>query len=148
MTPKFRAFANGYMFEVTELVWIDGKIKWVRGILPDGSFIGGHADYMNISEVKLMQYTGLEDRWEDDIIQFEYKSGGRKIKALGIIKYGRHLTGFNDYGGFYAMGFYVQQINQCFQQWTLFDDEIKKGIIVGNKYENPELMETHNGDNT
>ena len=134
MIPKFRAFANGYMFEVTELVWKNGKIKWIRGILPDGSFIGGHADYMDITKIKLMQFTGLHDK------------NGKENYHKDILKWKNYhfVIEWNDNNGcWYGKPFFSNDI-----RGILYVSCFSQSENIGNIHENPALLEAHNGDNT
>lgn len=100
----------------------------------------------------VMQYTGEDDKngmnmYEDDIIRFEYEGGGEKsITTKGIIKFGEYQSGENDYGEINAIGFYVKQIDKCpYQEWNLCDHPMGECEIIGNKYENPELIEKQRG---
>ena len=95
----------------------------------------------------MIQYTGLKDkngkeRYEGDIIKFQYDTGYSKETTKGIVKFGEYQAGHNDWGGIMALGFYVQQIDVCIgQEWNICCGEIQKGETIGNIYNNPELME-------
>ena len=149
MIQKFRAFANGHMFEVIEMVWRNGKIKYIRGILSNGGLIGGHRDYMDFSKIKLLQFTDLHDKNGNEIYESDY------VKHLEINRCeneagGEHVSSYCSIG-------IVRFIEGC---WRLEEKNDKEGAflhwlgnegyceIIGNIYENPELLEAHNGDNT
>ena len=120
---------------------IDGTLWWQFGI---GCSILSAEERENI---ELMQYTGLKDkngteRYEDDIIEFQYDTGYSKETTRGIIKFGEYHAGHNDWGNINVIGFYVRQINVCIgEEWNMCCSEIEEGEIIGNIYENPELME-------
>jgi len=118
---KFRIWAKEpeWMDEVKELSWAcDGTISHINGCLAD-NFI-------------LMQSTGLPDRngkeiFDGDIVEGEKYSGKPGIydRHIGVVKF-RHESfssfGINQYKGQEA------KMNSLFE-------------IVGNIYDNPELLE-------
>lgn len=77
--------------------------------------------------IELMQYTGLKDKndqeiYEGDILQF---SG--RVVACGIVKYNENLCCF--------------QACHKMSCWLICKESGVKVEIIGNIYENPELME-------
>lgn len=89
------------------------------------------------------QCVALQDSegFEGDIIEFQYVVGYRKLVTVkGVIKFGKYFTASNCGEDFYALGFYVEQIDRCEgQEWNMYDSEIQKGNIIGNITDNPEL---------
>ena len=145
MTPKFRAFYNGNMFEVTAILWRNGKIEYIRGILPNGEMIGGHKDSMDISKIKLMWFTGFPDKngkkiCQGDIIKYSWRHFGTKelMTEYLEVKFGKYV----DIEGFYTKHHWG---------WFCGDDTLidiaEKSEVIGNIHENPELLEAHNENN-
>ena len=105
----------------------ENKIRKVRGInftnkdlwleIEDNRIMGA-----NFFEVELMQYTGLKDRndkeiYEGDIVRY-FKD------ELGIVKF--------------VAGSFIIDGNTCYESFLELGGEI---AIVGNIYENPDLLE-------
>ncbi len=96
-------------------------------------------------DLVLLAFTGLHDRngteiYESDIIEFTYNTGYSTPIVIGIVEFGEYCAGSNDYGDLISLGFYVAQERLNSQEWNLFDDEIKKGRVIGNIYQNPGLL--------
>ena len=143
MIPKFRAFYNGNMFEVTDILWRNGKIFRVRGLVTNtevkGVWIGGHADYMDISKIKLMQYTGFKDKnkkeaYDGDMVVNNNTLNGKSCGVPFLVYWDIHKKGWALWNKKY--------LNPI---WYFSAEEVE---IIGNIHENPELLEAHNGDNT
>ena len=97
----------------------------------------------------LMQYTGLKDKngngkaiYEGDIVRVVEK--GVKFEQIGEIKFGKfessHEAGFSRYH--YHQGFYI--VNKKGEQlWDTCGEDIiwDNAIVIGNIYENPELLD-------
>lgn len=128
MIPKFRAWIK----EEKEMIDVD-EIHWDRGKF---EFIGDGITFQRLAnEVELMQSTGLKDKngkeiFEGDIVTDGYKTGDIK----------NHLT----------LGFYMVD-DDGVERWfsdglTIedFEEDVKSATqileIVGNIYENPELL--------
>jgi len=122
MIPKFRAWDKTYkkMYEVDEIHWNCGEFDFIGDAI---TFKRG-AD-----EVELMQSTGLHDK------------NGKEVFVGDIIKCTRgclhEVYLEKEYGGTYIGGMpaiYLKGIREGYA-WT-GDEE-----IIGNIYENPELLE-------
>ena len=130
---KFRAwdkYAKKMIFDfaVSQYNKFSGWINCVYCGLKVGS--GGSDDYI------LMQYTGLKDKngkeiYEGDILEnsnIENKEGN---KEKIIVKWSDDISSFgndNDIDFTYCVGY-------------VFDGDPEEMIIIGNIYENPELLE-------
>ena len=130
---KFRAWANGSMWLVNGLACSDNSD---RMDLVDHS-IGGYervCDYDEVDYCVLMQYVGLEDKngkeiYEGDIVKTDlgngvvvFDSGAFQIKNLDDGEW----YWFNDFFSLYEGGCYLVE-------------------VIGNIYENPELLLEVNG---
>ena len=122
MIPKYRAWDKTYkkMYEVDEIHWACGEFDFIGDAI---TFKRG-AD-----EVELMQSTGLHDK------------NGKEVFVGDIIKCTRgcphEVYLEKEYGGKYIGGMpaiYLKGIREGYA-WT-GDEE-----IIGNIYENPELLE-------
>lgn len=119
MTPKFRAYDGGSlsrMYQPDEVMVGNGDI-W---IIDEDSVAG---DWIVNNDLHLMQSTGLKDKngkeiFEGDVIKCNGLLGTIKsLKAMWICS-------FVKYNNYQKVGFFAQEIE-----------------VVGNIYENPELLE-------
>lgn len=134
MIPKFRAFykPNKKMYKVLTLDIIDKKAL-IKNTDDLDKPLKGYAKW---EEMELMQSTGLKDKngkeiFEGDILDFVvynfYDGSDKRLKGKMIYKYA---------------SFILQTLNTK-EEYDLFrvlldDEEVE---ILGNIYENPELME-------
>lgn len=124
MEPKFRALdrLTGKMFPVGI---IDYSIQSVYIEEPNGLY--GERDF---DEVELMQSTGLFDKngkeiYEDDIVRITLTDGFRYVVGEdGAVKY--------KLGAFYILN--------GLDEYLISDFYIDDIEVVGNIYENPELL--------
>ncbi len=120
---KFRAWENNKM--------MFGGIKWLLKQLSEAG--------KTFEEGNLMQFTGLKDKkgkniYEEDIVEYQsYYEGDHKMKG------GKAKVEFVE-GGFALMGLDGQFVGDL---WEMINND-KAGIVIGNKYENPELLEAKN----
>nr|DAJ96195.1 MAG TPA: YopX protein [Caudoviricetes sp.] len=123
MIPKFRAWLKNdkEMIDVDEIHWFHEGIDFIG----DGITFSRGAD-----EIELMQSTGLFDRngkeiFEGDIVDYK----GRKA----VVKW----------HGSYASFIYrfVDELNERVSEWHPLFLAYYHFEIVGNIYENPELLE-------
>lgn len=127
MIPRFRAWLKNDK----EMIDVD-EIHWDRGQL---DFIGDAITFMRkADEIELMKSTGLKDKngqeiFEKDIVDYN----GRKA----IIKW----------HGSYATFIYrfVDELQKRAADWKPLYLSYYRFEVVGNIYENPELMEVDHG---
>lgn len=125
---KFRAwdkFEVMMSYDVT--LYANG---WFEVVFPDGY----ESKYTPTSGLKVMQYTGLTDKngteiYEGDVCETVTVSG----KPFGTIDFVSFLDG----------GFIFKDIEDKLLPISLNDSEIVSIEVIGNIYENPELLETN-----
>lgn len=118
-------------------------IDWVSRLVD----LSGGIIERSFDEVILMQYTGLKDKngveiYEGDILNVLEISG---IKGEIIEKGYTSAVIFEDYGWMVEEGDGIQVplvLLDSSKDWVLSDIEIK---VIGNIYENPELLEAQHG---
>lgn len=126
MAPKFRAWLKEEkrMTDVHEMTFIDGEVYLISDI----------TGFYAYEEFKLMQSTGLKDKngkeiFEGDIVK--YKSGCNT--------YAEEVAYDKNFAVFGVMGANTDII---FTFEELFEDiSIKSLEVIGNIYDNPELLE-------
>lgn len=119
---KFRAWHKGKKI-ISEVLGIDILHKEIF-------FSNGDVYYCEISDFKyieLMQYTGLKDKNEKEIYEGDILSSGNNEKPYKVI---------------FENGSYRAEFEGDFEEYS-FDliDVVAQGCeVVGNIYENPELL--------
>jgi uncharacterized phage protein (TIGR01671 family) len=123
---KFRAFLKKEKLMCEVLEWIhNGRIK--VSIQDSGGFLIQPEDF------ELMQYTGLKDKngkeiYEEDIVKFEMTR--EKLIDHPV------MTAFENETAIYQGAVKWEEYG-----WRPFiDGEVKKLEVIGNIYENPELL--------
>lgn len=125
MIPRYRAFykANQKMYEVLTLDIIDEKVLIENNDNPKSPLRG----YAKITETELMQSTGLKDK------------NGVEIYEGDILK--------TRIGGYEQVSPYVVEDMRKLYFELKRDDSyyrIQETEVIGNIYENPELLEVEN----
>lgn len=126
MIPRFRAWDIVYkkMEDVDILNWDNGKID----------FIGDGITYIRKPDkIKLMQSTGLTDKngkeiFEGDILSIETDEENVKVSVFWDSKHALFM-------------FESKKYNEKEALAELFEDNSYPFKIIGNIYENPELIE-------
>ena len=152
MIPKYRVWAKigKRMFFSDDLLDIDYENKEI--VTQQVYFENGLPDDRDIycydfDDIELMQSTGLKDKngkeiFEGDILEIQ---GIRMVVKFGSFKYletsknnGYTLGILHD-----GLGFYVECINVADpDRISPFEPEtLKESAVIGNVYENPELLE-------
>ena len=120
---------EGYLVEKTIFSIFDTHLSFVIYKKPTNIY---HEEYREIDPSTVGQYTGLTDKngtkiFEGDIVQNTANGN------FGIVRwYDEHAA------------FVIHGINDNKTYW-LFDNDFSKVRIVGNIYDNPELVEVKNG---
>lgn len=117
---KYRAWhkAEKRMFEVFYLSWFHGILL----ICDNDAAISPH---YGSGEVELMQFTGRRDLHRKDCYEGDIVRAG---KIISVVSWGR-----------YDCQFQIEQMN--FDRYILSCGNIDGWVIIGNIYENPELLE-------
>ena len=131
---KFRAWDNlpGFMGEVRKIDFVD---ETIQVLVEDNE--GYYFKDWWLKEVKIMQFTGLQDCngvdiYEGDIVNlcYEYFDGYyRDEECVGAVFFenGSFKMSYKKYGEVW--------------EWRLDEPEILSIEVIGNIYENPELLE-------
>ena len=133
---KFRAWFEGHMYEVAKLdFWGDPEQATCDLAGENGE--GEELFDIYVGEVEIMQYTGLKDKngkeiYEGDIVAFEDSDGGYEYPDLVV------NTGIVEYG---ELGFYfTNRVAVEMDDFYIKDGRCDDIEVIGNIYENPELM--------
>lgn len=116
---------------------------WVHGYLSDKNYINDKSlegEFL-VDEDTICQYTGLTDK------------NGKKIFEGDVVKDSAGVWGEVKFG-LYAAGFSIPDTNQGFYiefpEKSLYREELgywrNKIVVVGNVFDNPELLEKAEGD--
>lgn len=119
---KFRAWSKGanMFLDITGFETEKGEIY---GIFHDGDYIGYDKE-----DIDLIQYTGLKDKNDKEIFE------GDIVQVSG-----HPFRGSIDIDGNYEVG-YNEYMELCCGSWYLFRMR-HWAEVIGNIYENPELLE-------
>lgn len=151
MKPKFRVFHNENMRDVKSIDWSHKEV-WLATVYGTPPW-----ECVSFNEVTLMQSTGIEDKkgveiYEGDIVKVVEDSvfGGT---YLGVVKFIEHLGAY----GFSMHNATVLETRECRRNSIVFNSKMFGNYstlteamyrknrfeieVVGNAYENHELME-------
>ena len=144
MIAKYRAWdsAKKEMFKDTFAITESGQV-----VVVEQESVASSPDYVFVDHLVIMQSTGLADKngkeiFEGDVLEIQ---GIKMIVKFGSYKYletsknNGHLLGILHDG----LGFYVECINAADpDRISPFEPEtLKNSQIIGNVYENRELLE-------
>jgi uncharacterized phage protein (TIGR01671 family) len=88
-------------------------------------------------DLVLMQYTGLKDKNGKEIYEGDIYKSHSNLTGKCVVKFGYYYAGGRDYYASEAYGFYGEPIRDVDDTETLEGDM----EIIGNIYENPELLD-------
>ena len=132
MIPKFRAWDKE-----TKTMLDVSLIDFKKSVLVGEHWEFGETNFINFDDVNLMQSTGLYDKngkeiFEGDIVQFEdyYIESDLPYINMGIVEW--------------SQGQFTITNRASVEMEDLFDEEFLDSTIIGNIYENPELLQEQN----
>lgn len=132
MTPKFRAWdsAKKEMFKDTFAITESGQV-----VVVEQEDVMSPPDYVFVDHLAIMQSTGLKDKNGQEIFEGDILEVTDEHSWLEVVSYSQLK----------AM-FVTEEINREFKVpesplYDLFDTNIFKFKVIGNIYENPELLE-------
>ena len=135
MTPKFRAWdtTNKEIFKDTFAITESGQV-----VVVEQEYVASSPDYVFVEHLVIMQSTGLKDK------------NGKEIFEGDIVRTTRFLGRADEIGGFYEYEKdYVGVVKVLEGSWVIdigivavrLWSEIDESEVLGNIYENPELLE-------
>lgn len=115
--------------------------RWVKGYLSDKDYIYDtslNGEFL-VDENTICQYTGLTDKngrkiWEGDIIKYHFG------EVYALVKFGEYRSCFECHVGFYVDWDEKHDFRKDLGYWIKMVD----AEVVGNIYDNPELLEEEN----
>ena len=144
----------------------DKKGNFIRfhywGWMSEGAFITPLSMGHNVKKEKGLKFTGLRDKNGKEIFEGDILSGGvwygwENETGLGVVKFSSYKQDGSDgeYGSSTCCGWYIEILKTQFSNLSvntqsLFNGEdLKKNKrkrieVIGNIYENPELLEQSN----
>lgn len=133
MIPKYRAWLKQYnvmVDDVSDLTFFEGNLKFIGR-----RTVGGVSFQYSVEEIELMQSTGLKDKNGKEIFEGDILEVTDKHSWLEVVSYSQEK----------AM-FVTEEINREFKVpesplYDLLDSTFLKFKVIGNIYENPELLE-------
>lgn len=128
MKPKFRAWLKDEyrMTDVREITFFDDEVQMISDV----------TDFYTYGEFELMQSTGLIDKngkeiFEGDIVRYRYKVNGNNLTE--VVAYDKDFAGF---------GVVYEFTDVIFTFGEMCEDiDLSNFVVIGNIYENPELLE-------
>ena len=123
MIPKYRAW-DKELQTMLDVSLIDFK----KGVLVGEHWEFGETNFMSFDEIELMQSTGLKDK------------NGKEIFEGDILKSNKYITSVFYEKGAYCVKF-CRTTNTTVTMNVISFIEKYKTKVIGNIYENPELLE-------
>jgi uncharacterized phage protein (TIGR01671 family) len=123
---KFR-----YWDKITKKLYEVGQIDWDKKTISPKNYIGYTQSFISFEQTELMEYTGLKDKngveiYEGDIV--------KSLINIFVVVYEK--------GSFCVKGINRNQKYTIYQELMMSDKAKLSLEIIGNNYENPELLES------
>lgn len=134
MIPKYRAWLKQYnvmVDDVSDLTFFEGNLKFIGR-----RTVGGVSFQYSVDKIELMQSTGLKDENSKEIFEGDIlKVANNDSSWFEVVKYDHEK----------AM-FISKEVNLKYEVpetplYDLFSPYLFKVEVIGNIYENPELLE-------
>lgn len=134
MIPKYRAWLKQYnvmVDDVSDLTFFEGNLKFIGR-----RTVGGVSFQYSVEEIELMQSTGLKDKNNKEIFEGDIlKVANNDSSWFEVVKYDHNK----------AM-FISKEMNLKYEVpetplYDLFSPYLFKVEVIGNIYENSELLE-------
>lgn len=133
MIPRFRAWLKQYnvmVDDVSDLTFFEGNLKFIGR-----RTVGGVSFQYSVDKIELMQSTGLKDKNGKEVFEGDILEVTDKHSWLEVVSYSQEK----------AM-FVTEEINREFKVpesplYDLLDSTFLKFKVIGNIYEDPELLE-------
>jgi uncharacterized phage protein (TIGR01671 family) len=115
------------------------EIRFAHGIRLTPSDIDNGRNYLSDDEWILMQFTGLKDKkgkdiYEGDIVEFENDVGNGPFRDKGVVEYEP------EYAAFQLISGDLTNRKSSAVLWAFHDKLSSKPVILGNFYENSNLL--------
>ncbi|HFI0406045.1 TPA: YopX family protein [Streptococcus suis] len=147
MIPRYRvAYKNKILGEVGAIDFIDETVEIPVYDSETGEYLVSYE--LGLNQVILMQSTGLFDKngkevFEGDVVTF-LDDDNNPIYENAVVKFGQHTnkdTIFEREPVYIGVYVEVQKGTATFDVERMYNDYEGRFTIIGNIYENPELME-------
>lgn len=133
MIPRFRAWLKQYnvmVDDVSDLTFFEGNLKFIGR-----RTVGGVSFQYSVDKIELMQSTGLKDENSKEIFEGDILEVTDKHSWLEVVSYSQE-----------KVMFVTEEINREFKVpesplYDLSDSTFLKFKVIGNIYENSELLE-------
>jgi len=142
---KFRAWdtKNNLMSPVGGIDFKDGDKPRALIYQPVMTNDGVDWDADTVDHIELMQYTGLKDKNGKEIYEGDVLGGYPNKSIMYEVKFGRVEIDDNEgYSSNIVVGFYLEREFIDDRKPFHFDYENENSEVIGNIYENPELLES------
>lgn len=134
MIPKYRAWLKQYnvmVDDVSDLTFFEGNLKFIGR-----RTVGGVSFQYSVEEIELMQSTGVLDKDGQEIFEGDIlKVANNDSSWFEVVKYD------HDKAMFISKGVNLKYEVPEIPLYDLFSPYPFKVEVIGNIYENPELLE-------
>ena len=137
---KFRAWD----YDTNKMIFFNGIFN--KHVYTETSTFSQYESIPKYHHLDIMQYTGLNDKNGREIYEGDFIKHTSLHDQLGVINFGTHEVMSHDYGcNGRAHGWHLQYEDRTtYALNNPFNTTSRNIEIVGNIYENPELIEINN----